>query len=424
MGWELDDVEKPFVAQLQALGWRHIEGSLDDPSVTGRTGFAEVIQESLLREQLRALNPGPDGLPWLDEARLQETVAAITRLGTHKLMEANEKATALLIRGLTVEGLPGWDGGRGQTIRYIDWDTPANNRFTVINQYRVDCPPGFNSAKQFIVPDLVLLVNGIPLVVAECKSPSIPEPLAEAVDQLRRYSNQRKAAFEVDDNEGNEPLFATNQLLVASSFDEARVGCVGAAFEHYAQWKTVVGPDGAGSELEVAHGLGKSALSEQERLIAGLLTPAHLLDVVQNFMLFMQAGGQTIKTVCRYQQYRAVNRALVRLKTGLTRRQHGEHDQRGGIIWHTQGSGKSLTMVFLVRKMRADAQLRRFKVIVITDRKDLQGQLSATATLTGEVVDVAESTAGVKELARRKGPGLILPQSRNTVTPTLRAMRH
>lgn len=407
MGWELEDVEKPFVAQLQALGWAHIEGSIDDPAVTGRTGFAEVIQEGLLREQLRALNLGPDGAPWLDEERLQEAIAAITRLGTHKLMEANEKATALLIRGLTVEGLPGWDGGRGQTIRYIDWDAPANNRFTVVNQYRVDCPPGFNSAKAFIVPDLVLLVNGIPLVVVECKSPSVPEPLAEAVDQLRRYSNQRKAAFEVDDNEGNELLFATNQLLVATSFDEARVGCVGAAFEHYAQWKTVVGPDGTGSEIEVAQSLGKSALSEQERLIAGLLAPAHLLDVVQNFMLFMQAGGQTIKTVCRYQQYRAVNRALVRLKTGLTRRQHGEHDQRGGIIWHTQGSGKSLTMVFLVRKMRAHAQLRRFKVIVITDRKDLQGQLSVTATLTGEVVDVAESTSGIKALARRKGPGLI-----------------
>jgi type I restriction enzyme R subunit len=136
---------------------------------------------------------------------LSEAVAAITRLGTHKLMEANEKATSLLIRGLTVEGLPGWDGGRGQTLRYIDWETPANNRFTVINQYRVDCPPGFNSGKAFIVPDLVLLVNGIPLVVVECKSPSVPEPLAAAVDQLRRYSNQRKAAFEVDDNEGNEP---------------------------------------------------------------------------------------------------------------------------------------------------------------------------------------------------------------------------
>jgi type I restriction enzyme R subunit len=407
MGWELDDVEKPFVAQLQALGWTHIVGSLDDPAATGRSRFAEVIQEGLLREQLRALNPGADGAPWLDDARLSEAVAAITRLGTHKLMEANQKATDLLIKGLTVEGLPGWDGGRGQTLRYIDWDTPANNRFTVVSQYRVDCPSGYNSGKAFIVPDLVLLVNGIPLVVVECKSPSIPEPLAEAVDQLRRYSNQRKAALEIDDNEGCEALFATNQLLVATSFDHARVGCVGAAFEHYAQWKTVVGPDGAGSEIEVAHALGKPGLSEQERLIAGLLAPAHLLDVVRHFLLFMQAGGQTIKSVCRYQQYRAVNRAIARLKTGKTRLQHGEFDERGGIIWHTQGSGKSLTMVFLVRKMRADAQLRRFKVIVVTDRKDLQTQLSTTATLTGEMVDVADSTAGVKALARRKGPGLI-----------------
>lgn len=407
MGWELEDVEKPFVAQLKGLGWAHIVGSIDDPSITGRTNFAEVIQEGALREQLRALNPGPDGQPWLDDGRLSEAVAAITRLGTHKLMEANEKATELLIKGLTVEGLPGWDGGRGQTIRYIDWDTPANNRYTVVNQYRVDCPPGFNSAKAFIVPDLVLLVNGIPLVVVECKSPSIPEPLADAVDQLRRYSNQRRACFEVDENEGNEPLFATNQLLVATSFDEARVGCVGATFEYFAQWKTVAGPDGGGSEMEVAAALGKTSLSEQERLVAGLLQPAHLLDVVKNFMLFMQAGGQTIKTVCRYQQYRAVNLAITRLKTGKTRLQDGEHDRRGGIIWHTQGSGKSLTMVFLVRKMRGDATLRRFKVIVVTDRKDLQHQLSITSTLTGEKVEVATSANGVRGLARHRGPGLI-----------------
>lgn len=407
MGWELGDVEQPFIGQLQAQGWAHAEGSLDVPAATGRASFAEVLQTTVLRQQLLALNPGPDGKPWLDDARLDEALAAITRLGTHKLMEANQKATELLVKGLTVEGLPGWDGGRGQVIHYIDWDTPANNRFTVVNQYRVDCPPGFNSAKAFIVPDLVLLVNGIPMVVVECKSPSVQEPLAEAVDQLRRYSNQRRVAFEVDDNEGNEALFATVQMLVATSFDEARVGCIGAAFEHYAQWKTVVGPDGRGSEIEVAQALGKAELSEQERLIAGLLQPAHLLDVVKNFLLFMQVGGQTVKSVCRYQQYRAVNRAIARLETGQTRLQHGEHDQRGGIIWHTQGSGKSLTMVFLVRKLRASAELRRFKVIVVTDRKDLQGQLSATATMTGEVVEVAESAAGVKALARRKGPALI-----------------
>lgn len=407
MDHELELVERPFIAQLQALGWTHVAGSLDDPAVTGRASFAEAIQEGVLRERLRALNPGPDGQPWLDDERLSEAVAAITRPGTHKLMETNQKLTGLLIDGLSVEGLPGWDGGRGQTIRYVDWDEAAGNRFSVVSQYRVDCPPGCNRGSAFIVPDLVLLVNGVPLVVVECKSPATPEPLAKAVDQLRRYGNQRKAAREVQDDEGCEALFAANQLLVATSFDEARVGCIGATFAHYAQWKTVAGPDGSGSEIEVAQALGKPGLSEQERLIAGLLAPAHLLDVVRHFVLFLQAGGQTFKSVCRYPQYRAVNRAITRLKTGQTRRQHGEHDQRGGLIWHTQGSGKSLTMVFLVRRLRADPRLRRFKVIVVTDRKDLQRQLGATATLTGETVEVADSAAGIRTLAKRKGPGLV-----------------
>lgn len=406
MGWELETVENPFVAQLAGLGWTPIQGSLDDPAQTGRTHFAQVIQEDTLRERLRALNLR-DGQPWLDEARLSEAVAALTRIGAPRLMEANQIATERLLLGLTVEGLPDWDGGRGQTLRYLDWENPENNRYTVVSQYRVDCPPGYDSGKAFIVPDLVLLVNGIPLVVVECKSPSVPEPLAEAVDQLRRYSNQRRAHFEVEDNEGNEALFHTNQLLIATSFDEARVGCIGGLFEHFARWRTVVGPDGTGSEADHAERLGKPALSEQERLIVGLLTPAHLLDLIRHFTLFMQTGGQTLKIVCRYQQYRAVNKAIHRLRTGATRVRDGEHDRRGGIIWHTQGSGKSLTLVFLVKKLRTRPELRRFKVVTVTDRKDLQEQLSATAALTGEIVDVANSTAAVKALVSRKGPGLV-----------------
>ena len=111
--------------------------------------------------------------------------------------------------------------------------------------------------------------------------------------------------------------------------------------------------------------------------------------------------------MCRYQQFRAVNKAIERLQTGKTRQQDGEHDRRGGVIWHTQGSGKSLTMVFLVRKLRTNSQLRRFKVIVITDRKDLQKQLSDTAALTGEVVQVASSIDSVKRLVGNKGPALL-----------------
>jgi len=407
MGHEYADVEKPFIDQCVAMGWTTQTGTKDDPSLTGRTSFKEVIAEATLRDRLRAINPGPDGLPWLDDARLSEAVSALTRHGHRGLMEANQTVTGLLLKGLTVEGLPGWDGGRGQTIRYIAWDDVAANSFTVANQFRVDCPPGHDVGKGFIIPDVVMLVNGIPVVVVEAKSPGILEPLAEAVKQLRRYHNARRAALEVEENEGAPALFASVQLLIATSFDQARVGCIGAGLEHYGQWKTVVGPDGTGSEDDVIAALGKKGLSEQERLVAGLLHPAHLLDILRHYLLFMNVGGQTIKTVCRYQQYRAVNRALERLRSGKTRLQDGEYDRRGGLVWHTQGSGKSLTMVFMIRKMRTDLALRKFKVIMVTDRKDLQRQLSETAILSGDVVEMATSNGSLKKLAKRKGPGLV-----------------
>ena len=406
-GPELEQVEQPFVRQLVAMGWGHQAGDLDHPELTGRGLFTEVIQDGVLRAKLRDLNrrPQADGTdqPWLDEARIAEAVAAITRIAKPRLIEANQTATQRLLLGVTVDGLPDWDGGRGQTIQFIDWDRPERNTFTVASQFRVDCPPGYQTGKAFIVPDLVLLVNGIPVVVVECKSPSVPEPLADAVDQLRRYHNQRVADGEVEDNEGNEPLFATNQLLIATSFDEARVGTIGARFDHYAPWKTVA-PE---TEDAIAARMGVSALSEQQRLIAGMLRPDRLLDLIRHYILFMQADGQTIKAVCRYQQFRAVQQSVRRLLTGATRKQDGEIDRRGGIIWHTQGSGKSLTMVFLVRKLRTDLALRRFKVVVVTDRIDLQRQLSATAALTGDVVEVADSAAAFKNLARRRGPGLL-----------------
>jgi len=407
MGHEYTDVEKPFIDQCAAMGWQAQTGNMDDPVLTGRDSFKQVISEATLRERLRAINPGPDGQPWLDDARLSEAVSALTRHGQRGLMEANQAVTELLLKGLTVEGLAGWDGGRGQTIRYIAWDEVGANSFTIANQFRIDCPPGHDVGKGFVIPDIVMLVNGIPMVVVEAKSPGIPEPLAEAVKQLRRYHNARKPALEVEENEGAPALFASVQLLIATSFDQARVGCIGAGLEHYGQWKTVVGPDGTGSEDDVAKALGKKGLSEQERLVAGMLRPAHLLDILRHFLLFMNSGGQTIKIVCRYQQYRAVNRALERLRTGKTQVQDGEYDRRGGIVWHTQGSGKSLTMVFMIRKMRTDMGLRKFKVIMVTDRRDLQRQLSETATMSGDVVELATSNGSLKKLAKRKGPGLV-----------------
>lgn len=398
-GPEFKTVESPLVDQLIALGWKHNTGSLDTPSVSGRTTFREVLLEQELRDALKRINLR-DGQPWLDDTRVSQAVSALDRISKPRLMEANQEATKLLLEGLVVDGLPGWDNGRSRSIHFIDWETPENNTFRVINQFRVDTP---GKAKEFIAPDLVLFVNGIPVVVIEAKSPTVSEPIAEAVNQLRRYSNQRKAAGEVEDNEGNEKLFFTNQLLVVTSFDDARVGTIGADVEHYAPWR-----DTAPRPLEsVRQELGKTDLSAQEILVAGLFTPAHLLDIMRHFTTFQVKSARVVKMACRYQQFRAVQAAVRRLASGKTRLQDGEVDRRGGLIWHTQGSGKSLTMVFLVRKLRSIPGLQKFKVVLVTDRTDLQEQLSKTATATGETVDVGRSMRSVQHLLAKKGPGLV-----------------
>lgn len=402
-GPEFATVESPFIDQLVGMGWKVVTGNLDHPSVTGRETFREVLVKSDLRRAIERINLR-DGKPWLDGARISQAVSALERIVAPKLIEANQQATELLMKGIAVDGLPDWDQGRSQTIHFIDWEHAEKNTFMVMNQFRVDCRGGM--AKEFVVPDLVLFVNGIPLVVVECKSPGVSEPLPQAVDQLRRYSNQRKAAGEIEDNEGNEQLFHTNQFLVATSFDEARVGTIGADTQHYLEWKDTSPVPLADVARELRFGAPEK-LSSQQRLVAGMLRPSHLLDIVRHFTLFQPVDGRTVKIVCRYQQYRAVHAAVTRLLTGKTREKDGEHDRRGGLVWHTQGSGKSLTMMFLVRKMRSHPLLRRFKVVLVTDRKDLQRQLSDTAALTGEVVRVANSVEKVKQQLAEKGPGLV-----------------
>ncbi len=399
-GPEFTEVEQPFLDQLATMGWKVITGSVDHPSVTGRESFREVIIKPDLEAALRRINLR-DGTAWLDDARVAQGIGALERISHPRLMEANQEATGLLLGGTTVEGLPDWNQGRGQPVHFIDWDHPENNTFTAVSQFKVDCPGG--QAKGSIRPDITLFVNGIPLVVIECKSPTVSEPMAEAVDQLRRYHNARKAAGEVEENEGNERLFYTNQFLVATSYDEARVGTIGAELAHYLEWK-----DTAPVPLDqVKAELGKEILSSQNKLVAGMLRPAHLLDIIRHFVIFKPELGRILKVVCRYQQFRAVQSAIERLRNGKTRAEDGEHDRRGGIIWHTQGSGKSLSMVFLVRKIRTSPELRRFKVVVITDRIDLERQLSNTAELVGETVRIGKSIGHVKNLLRAKGPGLV-----------------
>ena len=392
MSNEYTQVEQPFIQQLQQLGWDYLEGDTDVPYLTERENFRQVLLTGRLRKAIARINLNEDGEPWLDETRVAQVVSRLERLGKPKLIEANQVATDLLLKGTPVEG----PDVKHVTVRYIDFEHPERNDFLVINQFRVD-PPWATAGRDYVIPDLVLFVNGIPLVVVEAKRPDLEDPLTQAITQLLRYSNQREG---VDEPEGAERLFHYAQVMVATCFETARVGTVGASYEHYLEWKDVYPQTLGVSE-------NPKGLSGQQMLVAGMLRPVHLLDIVRNFTLFTEVSGQTVKIVPRYQQFRAVHKAIERLTHGQTRREHGEADQRGGIIWHTQGSGKSLTMVFLVRKMRTLPELRRFKVIAVTDRIKLEKQLRDTATLTGEPLQVARSVAEFQRLLRQPGAGLV-----------------
>ncbi len=402
MDRELVEVEQPFAAQLESMKWIHLVGSKWDPAASERESFLEVFLVGRLHDALRRINRGPDDGPWLDDGRISQAASALT-IGPagQKLIEANQAATEMLLSGTTVAGLDGWDGGRDRTINYVDWERPDRNDFVVVTQFRVDEPGG--QAKKCIVPDLVLFVNGIPLVVIECKAWGPEDAMTTAIGQLRRYANQRP---DVEQPEGNEQLFWTNQFVVGTRGMQARVGTITAGPEHFVEWKDSAPVD----KEEVAASLGKppDQLTGQELLVAGMLRPEILLDLVRNFTVFDSDGPRTVKKVARYQQYRAVVRALDRLRNGGTRAEDGEFDRRGGLIWHTQGSGKSLTMVFLVRAMRSDPALRRFKVVVVTDRTDLQHQLRSTSELVGETVQVAQTSAKVKELLAQPGPAVVM----------------
>ena len=400
-GPEWEKVEQPLLEHLAALGWETLVWSERQPTDNvARSSDRDPLIEQRLRSALVTINLGPNGEPWLDETRIKAAVAELGSMpaGT-KLLEANRLSTDLLLGGVTVAGLEGWDGGRDQTIDYIDWDDWSNNDFLAVSQFPVATP----GQAPNIRPDVTLFVNGIPLVVIEAKPPGTDSGITNAIDQLRRYANRRGFAVP----EGAEQLFWTNQFTVATTGARAEAATFTALPEHYMAWKDPF-PSTIG---EVAASLSKpaDAVTQQELLTAGMLAPERLLDIVRHFTLFMEVGaGRTAKIVTRYQQYRGVHKAVRRLLTGATKAVDGEEDRRGGIIWHTQGSGKSLTMAFLIRAMRSHPELRSFKIVLVTDRADLERQLRDTASLVGETIKVARSGPEVRELLPRQGPGVVM----------------
>jgi len=381
---ERNYVEKPLLAQLEGLGWELLDlDNNQDPGDTFRKSFAEVLMLPVLQEQLKKINP------WLEDDQVEEAVKQLTAsFSGAGLLENNRRVLGLLLENTSVSENR-LTGEKSPTVRFVNFKRRDKNRFIAVCQFKVR----ILGTEHHIIPDIVLFVNGLPVVVIECKSPKVKDAIPEAIDQLLRYSEQRGAR-----GEGSAPLFFYNQFVVATCRQEAKFGTITThTVKHFYCWadpypRTV-------DELE--HGTGSP--NDQQRLVAGMLDRDNLLDLIRTFTLFTTDDrGQTIKIVGRYQQFRAVKLAVKRLLRGKSPR------ERGGIIWHTQGSGKSLTMMFMVREMYCHTSLASWKVVFVTDRTQLEGQLTETSRNIGFTVKVAGSIKKLKELLRADTSDLVM----------------
>ncbi len=361
---EYSHVEKPFLEQLAGLGWDVLELQMQqEPGQSFRTSFSEVVLKPKLREALIKINP------FLTPAQVDELERKITTFSKNSLIENNQQVLHYLLENTTVSKNE-QTGELSPTVRFIDFDNLENNSFVAISQFKVSV----TGTDHHIIPDMVLFINGLPVVVVEAKSSKVKEPIPEAIDQLMRYSEQRG-----DTGEGNKELFYYNQILVTTCRTEAKFGTITTRIEkHFYRWT-----DPYPKTLnDLAH--GQSSPNDQQRLVAGMLDRRNLLDIIRVFTVFATNDkGQKIKIVGRYQQFRAVKIATQRLIEGKNPM------ERGGIIWHTQGSGKSLTMMFMVREMKLRPELMSWKIIFVTDRTQLEEQLSETGQSIGFAIKAA-----------------------------------
>jgi type I restriction enzyme R subunit len=360
-------VEQPAIALLESLGWTHANlynEAYGDKGTEGRESEHQVVLKRRLRSALQKLNPG------LPVDAYAQAIAQLARDRSKQLpANANQEVYDLIKDGVKVT-VPDEHGGQTtETLRVIDWTTPTNNDFFLTSQmwvagdmYRRRC-------------DLLGFVNGLPLVFIELKKPSVP--LKGAFDDnLRDYRGQ-----------SIPQLFHPNAFILLSNGSDTKIGTLTSEWEHFFDWKRV---DDEAEE-------GKVSL---DRALRGLLTPVRLLDYIENFTVFEAGKGGLIKKTAKNHQFLGVNRALARLVE--LRESKEKERKRLGVFWHTQGSGKSLSMVFFTQKV-----LRKLRgswsFVIVTDREELDDQISKTFKAAGATArEDVRATSGehLKELLR------------------------
>ena len=370
--------ENPAVELLEALGYQYLSPEAIAPL---REGERSSILIKALEEALFRINP------WLSKENCDRAIRTLTRINAVSLIEANEQAYDILTRGTTVlQDLD--DGIPSHTVKFIDFDNLDNNEYIVTRQFAI------KGTQDKIIPDLMVFVNGLPLAVIECKSPFINEPINQAIKQLLRYQE----AEEKWQGRGAPQAFYSVQMLIATCREQAVFGSIASPARYYATF-----PEPYPMDLDRFRRFLDREPTKQDILLYSLLDKANLLEYTRNLVAYDIDKGKKIKKLARYQQRIAIDRAIDRVLN------HQEPIERGGVVWHTQGSGKSLTMVWLAQKLRQDSLgLNNPTIFIVTDRIELDAQITGTFQRVGfPNPQRAESVNNLRSLLR-KGTGMTI----------------
>ena len=405
--------EQGFVDVVRGLGYGYVFGP--ELALEGerpeRADHRQVVLHDRLQKALGRLNPAAS----IDS--VEEAGRRLTRAGSPNLVESNRAFHQSLVDGVTVETRDSEGRVAYEQLRVLDFEAPSANDLLVVNQFTVS--EGDHTRR----PDVVVFVNGLPLVVVEIKNPGDEQAdLRQAFNQLQTYKQQIPT------------LFTYNELLIVSDGISARAGTITADWDRFVPWRTVDGVN-----------IAPTGMPQLDVLTKGMLEPGRLLDLLRFFVVFEDNGESVAKKVAAYHQYHAVNKAVActlvasgrdeavggyaaesgqggpkkAAEESSTYKIDGPEaqaaqrapDGRAGVVWHTQGSGKSLTMTFFSGKVIHHPAMKNPTLLVLTDRNDLDGQLFQTFAhceeLLAQAPERAEDRADVRDKLQRASGGVI-----------------
>ncbi len=368
--------EQPVIDWFKQLGYEYKFGpDIATGGILVERDFKDVILENRLRQGLKRLNPD------LPDKAIDEAVYKLKSVEHPNSEIANKEIYRMLTEGVKVEVENEEGELRGRFVKVFDFKNPLDNEFLVVNQFTVQ---GIEKVRR---PDVVVFINGIPVAIFELKNPRIEEATIQtAYHQLQEYKKDIPE------------IFKYNQILAISDLSEAKYGTISSPWEWFKIWR------GIESEDEKLKGI-----SELEVLVKGLFQKSRLLDIIENFIVFEADSEHDVskftKKICLYHQYFGVNKAVYSTLKAIK----PEGDRKIGVLWHTQGSGKTLSMVFYVNKTKELEELQSPTFVFLTDRNDLDNQFYKTFLRTGytTLAKQAESIKDLKEKLKTAGGELI-----------------